>query len=227
MTALLIALLLAQEQSCAALAAAKARADVFDMQGALERLDKASKAGCASALAHVTYLRGWIAARDAYRVGGSPESLKDVDAAVASLNATGDRLAAYVLQAAAAAAQSERDSMSLLLDQALRLESIRLSAGVPGAPLITAHEAAGDLWLQVHRYADARRAYQQAAERIGTTRRITLGLARAAARLGDVPEACVQYGALAMRWQEQRPEPSEIREARQFLRSSVCASSGR
>src|SRR5688572_8751084 len=166
MAPLLVALLLAQEPGCAAVAAANARADVFDVRGALQRLE-AAKGECPTAEGQATYLRAWITARDAYRAGGSPESLKSIDAAVAALNAAGETVGAYVLQAAAAAAQSERDTMALLLAQALQLESIRLSAGLPGAPVVTAHEAAGELWLQVHRYEEARRAYQRAAERLG------------------------------------------------------------
>src|SRR5688500_11034109 len=128
MTTLLVALILAQESSCAAVAAAKARADVFDIRGALEVLDAASKAECRSAQVQATYLRGWIAAREAYRVGGSKESLEDVDAAVASLKGSGEALPAFVLQAAAAGAQSERESLALFIEQAVQLESVRLSA---------------------------------------------------------------------------------------------------
>ena len=49
-----------------------------------------------------------------------------------------------------------------------------------GAPIVSAYEVAGDLWLQVHRFDDARRAYVTAAEQVGSTRRVTLGLARTA-----------------------------------------------
>jgi hypothetical protein len=63
--------------------------------------------------------------------------------------------------------------------------------------MITAHEAAGDLWLQVYRYDDARRAYMKAAERIGVTPRITLGLARLAVRIEAVATACKQYQSLS------------------------------
>jgi hypothetical protein len=222
MTPLLVALMLAQEPGCAAVAAAKARAEVFDIRGALERLDAASRSGCANAQTQATYLRGWLAARDAYGAGGSPESLTDVDAAVASLSAAGEKLAAYVLQAAVAAAQSERESLSLFIEQAVQLEAVRLSAGLTGAPIITAHEAAGDLWLQVHRYEDARRAFRLAGERVGTTRRVTLGLARSAMRLKDLPEACRQYRTLDAGWREPGTEPQEIVEAREFLRASAC-----
>jgi tetratricopeptide (TPR) repeat protein len=226
MTAVLIAMMLAQEP-CAGITSAKARADVFDLRGAVEQLDAASKAGCSSAGAHATYLRGWIAARDAYRAGGSRESLKEVHAAVAALSAAGDRIAIYVLQAAEAAAQSERDSLSVFIEQAVQLESVRLATHLPPVHIISAHEAAGDLWLQVHRYDDARRAYQRAAERIGASRRVTLGLARVAARLQDVQEACRQYSRLSAAWNDTRQPPLEIAEAIRFLQDFPCASSVR
>jgi hypothetical protein len=111
--------------------------------------------------------------------------------------------------------------MSLLLDQALQLESIRLSAGLSGAPIITAHEAAGDLWLQVHRYEDARRAYQRAAERVGATPRVTLGLARTAVRLNDVAQACAQYRQLLKSWTG-AAAPPEIVEARAVAAEARC-----
>jgi hypothetical protein len=225
MTPLFVALMLAQEPGCAAVAAAKARAEVFDIRGALERLDAASRSGCADAQTQATYLRGWLAARDAYGAGGSPESLMDVDAAVASLSAAGEKIATYVLQAAVAAAQSERESLSLFIEQAVQLEAVRLSARLTGAPIITAHEAAGDLWLQVHRYEDARRAYVRASMHVGHTRRVTLGLARTAVRLNDVPEACLQYRTLVAAWNEPGADPQEIAEAREFLRESACSAS--
>ena len=143
----------------------------------------AQDAPCSQASTQATYARGWNAAREAYKAGGSPDSLKDVDAAIAMLNGCGEKIESYVLQAAEAAAQSERESLALFIEQAVQLESERLTAGLPPAPIITAHEAAGELWLQVHRYDEARRAYVRAAERIGTTPLIARGLERVAARL--------------------------------------------
>jgi hypothetical protein len=131
------------------------------------------------------YTRGWDAARAAARVGGSPESLAPVHLAIARL----ERLAAgahgpaeiaqYVLMAAANAAQDERDAMALFLAHAVDLERIQLDIGQPGAPEITAHEAAGELWFRVHRYEDALRAYERARTVVGSTPLIEAGLMRA------------------------------------------------
>jgi len=243
-----LALTLAQVPRCtgegaALMRAASERAAAFDLAGAAERLAAAWKARCADADLPTIYVGGWLAAREAYRFGGSPESLNPVVTALSVLKAISDgapwgapgllkstapgtaasaEIAFFVLQAASAAAQSERDALSLLIEHAVQLESVRLAAGLTGAPIITAHEAAGDLWLQVHRYEDARRAYLRAAERVGATPRVTLGLARTAARLEDVGAACVEYRTLATAWKRRGTEPLEISEARAFLREPAC-----
>ena len=132
------------------------------------------------------YLDGLAAAREASAAGGSPDSLAPVRRAVAVLEQhRGPRaeIAVYVLRAAAAAAQSERDEMSLLIEHAVRLESVQLEAGEAGLPGVTAHEAAGDLWLRVHGYEQARQAYERAAARVGLTPRIRDSLATVCARV--------------------------------------------
>ncbi len=223
----LIALMLAQQPVCAGIADAQMRADAFDLAGAAQRLQAAVMSGCTDAVLPSVYLRGWIAARDAYRAGGSPESLRTVSQSIAMLQEIGKtgqaQIAALVLQAAAAAAQSERDDLALLINYASELEDRNLAAKRPGLPMITAHEAAGDLWLQVHRYDDARQAYTRAAERLGVTSRITLGLARLAVRIDALATACKQYQALvASRAKGTGAESPELSEARTFLTNPAC-----
>jgi len=132
------------------------------------------------------YLAGYTAARAAFASGGSPESLAPVRAAIAELErlAAGQHgpaeIARYVLVAAAAAAQSERDEMGLYLEHATALELEQRNANQPGPPGLSAFEASGELWLQVHRYADARQAFERARAVLGDTPRITAGLSRLA-----------------------------------------------
>jgi hypothetical protein len=235
MIAVVIALTLAQSTACSSDAAAQMkaateRAAAFDLAGAAQRLQAAVMAGCTDAVLPSIYLRGWIAARDAYRVGGSQESLRPVVQSIAMLQDTvgtygPPQIAALVLQAAAAAAQSERGEMALMIDYAVQLEDRYLAANLPGLPMVTAHEAAGELWLQVHRYDDARRAYTTAAQRVGSTPRITLGLARIAMRIDALSTACSQYRALVAAWKGTGPEPPELSEARTFLANQVCEGS--
>jgi len=230
-TALLL-LALAQGAQCrpdaaALMKTATERAAVFDLAGALQRMQAAAMAGCADARLPALYLRGWIAAREAYRVGGSPESLRPVSQSIATMQETlgksgAPQIASLVLQAAAAAAQSERDELALMINYAVELEDRNLSAHLPALPMITAHEAAGDLWLQVHRYDEARRAYMKAEERVGVTPRITLGLARLAVRLDARATACKQYQSLVTSWKASGPEPPELSEARTFLANTTC-----
>jgi hypothetical protein len=237
MLSLLVALMMAQDPGCsgegaALMKAASERARAFDVAGAAARLKSAAARGCAEAELASVYLRGYLDARAAYRFGGSPESLEPVRAAMARLKSAAQGtaalpgIAAFVLQAAAAASQGERDELALVIEHAVQLEAVRLSAGLPGAPMITAHEAAGDLWLQVHRYEDARRAYVRAAERIGATPRVTLGLARTAARLNDIPAACTHYRSLFVSWNDAAAEPQEIADARAFLLRPACLTPG-
>jgi cytochrome c556 len=229
MIALLVTLALGQSpcgDSAALIASAEERAAVFDLRGAMTGL-AADLSTCHETSVPYWYLHGLIAAREAYRYGGSLESLEPVRVAIAQLAARSQETAAaeiarVVLLAASSAAQSERDEMGLFLDHALDLERQQRSAGLPGAPIVTAHEIAGDLWLQVHRFEDARRAYLDAATRIGATRRVTLGLARTAARLGDPQTSCEQYRGLVSGWPQRRGAPPELIEARTFLRRSEC-----
>jgi hypothetical protein len=131
------------------------------------------------------YLRGLDAAAEAYRQGGSAESLVPVNEAIAALDGLAlgrpgpAEIARLVLVAAGAAAQSERDEMGAFITHAVEMELLQRAAGQPGAPGVSALEAAGDLWLRVHRYEDAARAYERAAMYLGMTPRIAAGLARA------------------------------------------------
>lgn len=234
MVVVLVVLALVQAPQCSAeatklMTAARERAAAFDLTGAAQRLQAAVMSGCTDAVLPSIYLRGWIAAREAYRAGGSPESLRQVSQSIEMLQQVGGpsgpaQIASLVLQAAAAAAQSERDELALMIDYAVQLEDRNLTARLPGLPLITAHEAAGELWLQVHRYDDARRAYAKATERLGVTPRITLGLARVAARVDAVTTACSQYRALVAAWKGSAADPPELSEAKMFLASPACQS---
>ena len=230
----LVALTLAQSpcsNDSAAMAAAANRAAMLDLQGATKRLAAEMKA-CPEIAVAYWYVHGLIAAREAYRFGGSPESLEPVRQAMAELQSRvsfvpAAEIAHVVLQAASSAAQSEREEMGLLLEHALNLEGKARSAGLSGAPIVGAYEVAGDLWLQVHRFEDARRAYTVSAERIGSTRRVTLGLARTASRLNDLPVACEQYRALVSAWPKAGVEPPELTEARAFIGRAECRTASR
>jgi hypothetical protein len=204
------------------------RGAAFDLRGAADAYLAAAKEGCAGADLAGSYVQALAAARAAYAQGGSPESLAQVRETIKTLEAQAAvpgaaQIASLVLQAAAAGAQSERDQMSLLLDQAVRLERIQLEAKQPPLPIVSAHEAAGDLWLQVHGYEEARRAYEVAAQRTGRSDRVLLGLARVAVGLKDNVAACTHYRALVARWTSRPDTPPEILESRRFVGRPPCA----
>ena len=230
---LVLALFLAQASTCTGAPAAlhgeaASRVALFDLAGAVERLDRAVSLGCSDERVASVYLQGLLDAREAFKVGGSSESLEPVRRAVVSLDALAAgapgaaQVARTVLLAAAAAAQSERDEMWLLIEHALSLESLQLAAGQPGAPFVPAHEVAGELWLQVHRYEDARRFFARAVEREGKTPRLALGLARTAMRLGEPVTACAEYVAFVASWGTREAPAAEMSEAREFLQRPEC-----
>jgi hypothetical protein len=232
MFALTLAAWLAQAAPCTASATAlrgegARRASAFDLAAAAEAYAEAVVLGCEDADLAATYVRALQAARDAYGAGGSAQALEPVrraEAALERLAAQGRpvaEIARVVLMAAAAAAQSERDEMETLLAHATYLERLRLLAGDAGVPGVSAHEAAGDLWLQVHRFAAAREAFREAERQIGMTPRIALGLARVAVRLRDGPDACEAYATLVRAWGTS-PGTPEILEARTYLAERSC-----
>ena len=228
MIALVFAVALAQSpcaDHAALMSVVADRAAVFDLKSATTRLDEGIE--CPEIAVAYWYVHGLIAARDAYRYGGSAESLEPVKLAIKQLESrspgsSAAEIARVVLQAASAAAQSEREEMGLLLEHALNLEKQARAAGQPGAPIVSAFEVTGDLWLQVHRFEDAHRAYVAASAQVGSTRRITLGLARTAFRLGELPAACEHYRILVSGWPKSGGEPPELGEARTFLRRAEC-----
>jgi tetratricopeptide (TPR) repeat protein len=190
MAAWLLAIALAGAQApCpgeqgAFMAEASARAQESDMSGALDLLRKMGASGCIDAVVGLLYLQGLVDARAAYGQGGSDESLEPVRRAISALEKLSQNqpgpaeIVRLMLQAAAAAAQSERDEMMLYLEHAEQMDALLRAAGQPAAPLVTAAEVSGELWLQVHRYDDARRAFMKAAAQVGMTPRVKAGLAR-------------------------------------------------
>ena len=221
-----VSLLLACD--AALMARAAARANEFDLRGALEIVRTAPD--CDEAAGAVEYLEGLLGAAEAVEKGGTVDSLREVRSATNALSRRseqGDRrwqAASLALRAVAAASQQERGEMSVYLAEATRIEELLLTAGLPGAPLITVHELAGDLWLQVHQFAEAHAAYERAASVLGRTPRILLGLAEATARLPDTTAACAAHRSL-VEWWDAAPRsaaPPEIAAARRRAESLGC-----
>jgi hypothetical protein len=209
---------------------AAASAAEFDLEGAIALLDPRVVRGCEPAEIARLHARGLVEAQAAFREGGSPESLAAVREAIRSLEAIGRgqpgpaTISRLTLQAAAAAAQSERDEMRLYLEAAVQMESLQRAAGQPGAPLVSAAETAGDLWLQVHRYEDAWRAYAEVGQRMGRSPRVLAGLARSAQRLGNMPVACEMFRQLLGAWGDRAGMPPQVEDARAYV--TTCMPDG-
>lgn len=142
------------------------------------------------------YVRGVLAGRAAWP-GGQPDHVARARAAAAEL----ERLAAPVgewnrtavrrasVLATIAAAQEERQELALLLTHALQSDAQLREVGLPDDDVLPADEVAGDLWLQVHRFADALAHYRVATSRHPERTRAWIGRARAAREANEHGEA--------------------------------------
>lgn len=171
------------------------------------------------------FARGLGAARSAWpggQVGPIAAAHQAADRLERLMQAEGPRgqaaIARALVLAAIAAAQEERDELALLLTHATDLDAATDQTGqaIPELPL-PVHEVAGDLWLQVDRYADAVREYEAAVERYPGRARAWLGLARAARKAGDSRRAREAFTAFLEAWSEADDDLPELAEARQYL----------
>ena len=172
------------------------------------------------------YARGLMAAQEAFRQGGSFESLAPVRQAIAGLDVISRgrpgaaAVARLVLQAASAAAQSELGEMRLYLESAIQMESLQ-RAGQPGVPLVSAGETAGScgcsctatttLVGRMSRHV-RRRAAQRGCSLVSDVRQ----------RLQDTDTACAAFRELLELWNARPARPSQIAEAQ--AHAADCAS---
>lgn len=188
------------EAATRALTEAGRRVAEGDDEGALEALaPDRSAAGCAERELARLSVAAWGEARRLALTGGAPTALGPVlelldQLAAVDLGGDADlarvrQLADAVVRAAVAAAQDERDEMSLYLTHAQGLaEALRLARREVRWPL-PLELAAGELWLEVDRYAEARDAFERAAD----GPRTALGRARVLERTAGRDEACRAY----------------------------------
>ena len=228
----LLAALFLQDMTCRGDAArhvseALRLGESFDLSGAAVAYAAAERAGCESAAAAAIYLRGLVAGRAADASFASAASLLPLQLAVASLDRSAQndpvaRAMQAVLRAAIPAAQHERPEMALRIEEMLRMELLQLEAKLPPLPVLSAHEVAGYFWLQLHLYEEARRAFDEAARRIGRTPHILLGAARASVGRRDSVTACEQFRQLIAWWGSRSGSPTEITEARDYIKQPQC-----
>lgn len=183
------------------------------------------------------YARGLGAARAAWPGGQGPmvavarEAAQKLDA-IAAKGGRASRTGVVELQrlgvlAAIAGAQEEQDELTLLLTQAKAIENGLLPPGQPAVPVIPIHELAGDLFMIVHRYPDARLAYEAALKRYPKRARSMYGVALATAKLGDAAAARAAYEAFLEQWKSADPDRPEVVEAKAYLAGSPSPGSRR
>lgn len=158
----------------------------------------------------------WPGAR-AEAVAAAQQAAAALEARAAGPEKREAELYQALVQAAVAAAHEERDLMALWLAQAESRERQLVEAGDLVLPVVPAQELAGGLWLQVHRYADARDAFRAALHRFPGRGRSLLGLARALDRTGETAEARRAWEAFYTRWSLADPDRPEMAEARAAL----------
>lgn len=140
-------------------------------------------------------MEGWVAARELAPRGGALELLGPVNLRLRALDGlpgVAARYADVAIRAAVSAAQDERDEMEVFLAHARDLSDTMALAGAPAQWPLPIDELAGELWLEVDRYTEARDAYLRAT-RVKPTANAWVGLARASDRLGDLVAACAAY----------------------------------
>jgi len=146
-------------------------------------------------------LLGWLEARAVAPKGGPPDLLAPVRSALNELAQLQDDHSGVALEieyaqtsirAAVAAAQDERPEMELLLTHARDLSERLVARGRRAIWPRSFNLLAGELWLEVDRFDEARAAYERAV--VAEPSDVALvGLARAQARLGLLEAACVTY----------------------------------
>jgi tetratricopeptide (TPR) repeat protein len=143
------------------------------------------------------------------------------------------------------ALQAELDGMIAALDDKTEVEfaDLRLAAVIEdsmayafGPPLVAqpSHELLGDESLHLKRFADARTQFRASLKRTPSRTIALLGLARAAAALGDTADAVRTYRQLTTIWRDADGRVRGLVEAREYLRrhggslsDAVLDSSGR
>lgn len=164
-------------------------------------------------------LRGWRSARELVSDGGVGERLAPtmtiVDEELELLRhgnlALEAEYAQTAIKAAIAAAQDERPEMALLLAHARDLSERLVARNRRALWPRPFNLLAGELWLEVDRYEDARLAFERAV-RADPSPLALVGLARALARLERRAEACAAYARLG-------DQAGQFRnEAREYLR---------
>lgn len=173
-----------------------------DLAAAVEGGTTSAAVRCSQVRLARTALVGWIEARRLAAKGGAVGLLASTTAALRELEgwdsstlAVEADYARTVIHAAIAAAQDERPEMDLRITHARDLAERLAARGKRTTWPLPFNLAAGELWFEVDRYDEARRAFERAVAADPSPLALA-GLARAQARLGLRDDACRTYARL-------------------------------
>lgn len=176
-----------------------ARGDDAAASEAVERGVRGPAERCVlSKIARLSLL-GWVEARKLAPAGGAVALLGPASRSLGELDALASleigieaEYAQTAIRAAIAAAQDERPEVALLLVHARDLAERLTARGRRAVWPRSYNLVAGELWLEVDRYEDARLAFDRAV-RAEESPIALVGLAEALSKLNRHDEACAAY----------------------------------
>ncbi|HWN09167.1 MAG TPA: tetratricopeptide repeat protein [Pyrinomonadaceae bacterium] len=167
------------------------------------------------------FIRGLSAVRgDAAEVAKSLAGLRAIGADGAYNSTAKGMLEIRQLEidALAASMKQDHDRAVELMKRATALEEAMPPPSGPPGLVKPSHELFGELLLKAGKPAEAAEQFKAAMLRQPNRARSLLGMARAAAAMGDTSGARSAYARLIEQWKEADEELAELREAREFLR---------
>jgi tetratricopeptide (TPR) repeat protein len=122
-------------------------------------------------------------------------------------------------EAAALAAHAAGDTAGAVreMEAAVAIEDGIDSLSQPPYPIVPAHELYGSMLMEMGRYADARKHFEETLRRTPGRPKAIAGIARAAEAMGDTAAARAQYTRLADLWKSADADRPELQAARRFL----------
>jgi hypothetical protein len=125
-------------------------------------------------------------------------------------------------EAAAAAALAAGDATGVVreMEAAVAIEDSIDSLSQPPYPILPAHELFGSMLMELGRPAEARKHFEETLRRTPGRPKAIVGIAQAAASMGDVTTASAQYTRLIEMWKNADPDRPELQAARRFLQSA-------
>jgi len=168
------------------------------------------------------FIRGLAAAKT-----GSPEAARYIAELQAARKQQGEAYGAKSTEikelevSAAVAAQKQNYSEAIdLMKRATAIEEEMSPPSGPPSLIKPSHELFGEILLSANRPKEAAQQFGIALLRQPNRARSLLGLARAAAKIGDTKAASDAYTKLARQWNQADPSLPELREAQDYLKQA-------